>query len=69
MLCYLLVRIFQILFVSGNRRCVVGAIPGTTGTADHIVEMIPPVETLGKEFLVSSLVEKDGDIIRVIGED
>ena len=37
-------------------------------SSDHIVEMIPPIWTLGKEFLASTTFERKGDIFRIVGE-
>ena len=37
-------------------------------SSDHMVEMIPPAPTLGREFLTSTAFErKAGDLYRVIG--
>ena len=37
-------------------------------SSDHIVEMIPPVHTLGREFLTSTTFERKGDLFRVVGK-
>ena len=38
-------------------------------SSDHIVEMIPPINTLGREFLTSTAFErKAGDLFRVVGK-
>ena len=38
-------------------------------SSDHIAEMIPPINTLGREFLTSTAFErKAGDLFRVVGK-
>ena len=37
-------------------------------TSDHLVEMIPPTSTLGREFLTSTTYERKGDAYRIVGE-
>ena len=53
------------ILTKGNRRTLIGT---TSGSSDHIVEMIPPVNTLGREFLTSYLYERTGDVFRIIGK-
>lgn len=47
----------------GNRRTYIE----NSGSSDHIVEMIPPVNTLGREFLMANFYERESDVIRIIG--
>ncbi|XP_078660357.1 IgGFc-binding protein-like isoform X3 [Branchiostoma floridae x Branchiostoma belcheri] len=55
----------NVAVLSGNLFVVVGN--GQTGTGDHIVEMIPPVDTWGKEFVTVPLTKRTaGDLFRVI---
>ncbi|KAI8522098.1 hypothetical protein Bbelb_018520 [Branchiostoma belcheri] len=54
----------NVAVLSGNLLVVVGI---QTGTGDHIVEMIPPVDTWGKEFATVPLTKRtNGDRFRVI---
>ena len=49
--------------VTGRRRNS----PGMTSTADHLEEMIPPINTWGRDFIVPALAYLDSyDNIRVI---
>ncbi|XP_078583850.1 IgGFc-binding protein-like [Branchiostoma floridae x Branchiostoma japonicum] len=51
--------------LSGNLFTVVGN--GQSGSGDYLVEMIPPVDTWGKEFVTVPLaVRTGGDIFRVV---
>ncbi|XP_035668453.1 IgGFc-binding protein-like isoform X2 [Branchiostoma floridae] len=51
--------------LSGNLFVIIGN--GQSGTGDHIVEMIPPVDTWGKEFVTVPLAKRTvGDKFRVI---
>ncbi|XP_078579821.1 IgGFc-binding protein-like [Branchiostoma floridae x Branchiostoma japonicum] len=51
--------------LSGNLFAVVGN--GQQGTGDHVVEMIPPVDTWGKEFVTVPLKKHTGgDLFRVV---
>ncbi|CAH1245916.1 FCGBP [Branchiostoma lanceolatum] len=55
----------NVAVLSGNLFVVVGN--GQTGTGDHIVEMIPPVDTWGKEFVTVPLKKRSsGDTFRVV---
>ncbi|XP_019620162.1 PREDICTED: IgGFc-binding protein-like [Branchiostoma belcheri] len=55
----------NVAVLSGNLFAVVGN--GHTGSGDHIVEMIPPVDTWGKEFVTVPLAKRTaGDLFRVI---
>ncbi|XP_066304996.1 IgGFc-binding protein-like isoform X1 [Branchiostoma lanceolatum] len=55
----------NVAVLSGNLFVVVGN--GQSGTGDHIVEMIPPVDTWGKEFVTVPLAKRSsGDKFRVI---
>ncbi|XP_019620166.1 PREDICTED: IgGFc-binding protein-like [Branchiostoma belcheri] len=55
----------NVAVLSGNLFVVVGN--GQTGTGDHIVEMIPPVDTWGKEFVTVPLTKRTaGDKFRVV---
>eukprot|EP00058_Branchiostoma_floridae_P010573 XP_002596061.1 hypothetical protein BRAFLDRAFT_118067 [Branchiostoma floridae] len=55
----------NVAVLSGNLFVVVGN--GQSGTGDHIVEMIPPVDTWGKEFVTVPLIKRSaGDKFRVI---
>ena len=51
----------------GNKRADVHLSRGYK-SSDHLVEMIPPVHTLGREFLTSTTFERRGDLFRVVGE-
>ena len=38
-------------------------------SSDHMVEMIPPIPTLGREFLTSTAFERTaGDMYRLVGK-
>ncbi|XP_078670638.1 IgGFc-binding protein-like [Branchiostoma floridae x Branchiostoma belcheri] len=51
--------------LSGNLFTVVGN--NQQGSGDHIVEMIPPVDTWGKEFVTAPLAKRTaGDIFRIV---
>ncbi|XP_067948898.1 uncharacterized protein [Watersipora subatra] len=52
--------------LSGNKRTYIGE---GARSSDHIVEMIPPVNTLGQDFMLSSFIERKTDIVRVIAAD
>lgn len=51
------------LSITGNRRTNVGS--GIS--SDHIVEMIPPIGTLGSNFFTSNLVERNQGVFKLMG--
>ena len=54
--------------VSGNRKIPVPAKPA--GSADHLTEMMMPVDTWGKSFLTSSTPDRSrGDIFRIVASE
>ena len=49
--------------LTGHRRTAIGMISST----DHLEEMIPPINTWGRDFIVPALAYRESyDIIRVI---
>ena len=52
----------------GNKRADVHMRGRQFLSSDHIVEMIPPIWTLGKEFLTSTTFERKGDLFRIVGK-
>ncbi|XP_078677630.1 uncharacterized protein LOC144914054 isoform X1 [Branchiostoma floridae x Branchiostoma belcheri] len=55
----------SVAVLSGNYFAVVGN--GGSGSGDYIVEMIPPVDTWGREFVTVPLKQRTaGDVFRVI---
>ena len=56
------------LYIKGNKRADVHMLGRPILSSDHIVEMIPPIWTLGKEFLASTTFERKGDIFRIVGK-
>ena len=54
--------------VSGNRKIPVPAKP--PGSADHLTEMMMPVDTWGKSFLTSSTPDRSlGDVFRIVSSE
>ncbi|XP_066279188.1 IgGFc-binding protein-like [Branchiostoma lanceolatum] len=54
--------------LSGNMRapCLPAGVP-QIGSSDHVVEMIPPVDTWGKEFVTVPLTKRTcGDLFRIV---
>lgn len=53
--------------VSGNKKIPV---PVNAGSADHLTEMLMPVDTWGKTFLTTSTPDRSiGDIYRIVASE
>ena len=63
-----IVYMYLYLQLQGNKRADVHMRGRQTLSSDHIVEMIPPIWTLGKEFLTSTTFERKGDLFRIVGK-
>ena len=61
--------LFLPFHIKGNKRGDVHMRGRRQMSSDHLVEMIPPLPTLGREFLTSTAFErKAGDLYRVVGK-
>ncbi|XP_067935398.1 uncharacterized protein [Watersipora subatra] len=54
-----------IAVLSGNKKTSIAH----TKSGDHLMEMIPPLDKLGREFLISNFVERQRSILRIIAAD
>ena len=41
---------------------------GGSGSSDHIVEMVPPIGTLGNNFVTSNLAERNQGVFKLMGK-
>jgi PKD repeat protein len=58
-----------IAVVAGARCAVVGeATTSQQATCDHIVEQMRPTQSWGRDFLIGSLAERNGDQLRVLAQ-
>jgi len=37
-------------------------------SSDHLVDAVPPVNTLGNEFIASYFIERNSDAFRIVGK-
>ncbi|XP_067937267.1 serine-rich adhesin for platelets-like isoform X2 [Watersipora subatra] len=54
-----------IAVLSGNKKTSIA----NSDSGDHLIEMIPPLNTLGREFLISNFVERQRSILRITAAD
>ncbi|KAK7098754.1 IgGFc-binding protein-like isoform X2 [Littorina saxatilis] len=56
--------------ISGNRKAAVGTKEGLKPSADHLTEMLTPVNTWGKTFITTSTPDRSvGDIFRIVASE